>query len=77
MPCRPKSRTNTIPEMTGETPKGRSIRVMSAFLPGNSNFAIAQDAANPKMRLSGTATPAVRRVSFRADSAIGSWSAAT
>ena len=57
-PCRPKSRMNTMPEITGETPKGRSIRVMSAFLPGKSNFAIAQAAATPKTRLSGTATAA-------------------
>jgi len=33
-----------MPEMTGETAKGRSMRVMSTLLPVKSNFAIAHDA---------------------------------
>ena len=32
-PWRPNSSTNTSPEMTGETANGRSISVMSRFLP--------------------------------------------
>ena len=76
-PCRPKSRMNTIPEMTGDTPKGRSISVTSAFLPGKSNFAIAHAAATPKTRFSGTAIAAVSSVSRSAESAIGSTSAST
>ena len=40
-----------MPEITGETPKGRSMSVMSAFLPGNSNFAMAQAAATPKTQV--------------------------
>ena len=33
-PLRPKSSTNTMPEMTGETANGRSISVVSRLLPG-------------------------------------------
>ena len=40
--------------MTGETEKGRSIRVISRFLPGKLNLAMAQAAVTPKKRLSGT-----------------------
>ncbi len=72
IPCRPKRRMKTMPEMTGDTPKGRSMRVMRAFLPGKSNLAMAQAAATPKRRFKGTATPAVSRVSFRAATAMGS-----
>ena len=32
-PCAPKSRIVTMPEMTGETPKGRSMSETSRFLP--------------------------------------------
>ena len=66
-----------MPEMTGDTPKGRSMRVMRAFLPRKSNFAMAQAAATPKSRFRGTATAAVRSVSFNAARAMGSRSATT
>jgi hypothetical protein len=42
-----------IPEITGETAKGRSMRVMRAFLPGKSNLATAQAALSPKTRFRG------------------------
>ena len=61
-----------IPEMTGDTAKGRSMSVISVFLPRKSNFAMAQDAARPKTRFAGTATAAVSSVRRRAGSAIGS-----
>src|SRR5258708_2079885 len=67
-PCSPKRSTNTRPEITGETAKGRSIKVMSRFLPVNSNFATAQDAARPKTTLAGTAiaaTVSVSRIALR------------
>ena len=32
-PCRPNSRTNTMPEITGDTANGRSISVVSSCLP--------------------------------------------
>src|ERR1700677_1847426 len=51
------------PEMTGETAKGRSIRVMRRLLPRKENFAIAQAAATPKITLAGTAIAAVSSVS--------------
>ena len=73
---RPKSRMKTTPEITGETPNGRSTSVTRTFLPGNSNLAMAQDAATPKTRLSGTAIAAVISVSLSAESAMGSVSAA-
>ena len=66
-----------MPEITGETAKGRSMRVSSVPLPGNSNFAIAQLAARPKTRFSGTATAAVSSVSRIAAHASGSRKAAT
>ena len=37
--------------MTGETEKGRSIKVISKLLPGNSNLAMAQAAAMPKIKI--------------------------
>ena len=51
------------PATTGETAKGRSMRVVRMFLPGNSNLAMAQAAATPKVRLSGTAMAAMSKVS--------------
>ena len=45
--------------MTGETEKGRSIRVSSRLLPRNSNFAIAQAAQMPKTVFAGTTIAAV------------------
>src|SRR6201984_776973 len=53
-PRAPKRRTNTRPDVTGEIENGRSTREIKAVLPGKSNFAIAQDAATPKIRLAGT-----------------------
>ena len=62
--------------MTGETEKGRSISVIRKALPLNSNLAIAQAAATPKTRLSGTEIAATRSVRRIADSVSGSASAA-
>ena len=64
-PCAPNRSTKTRPETTGDTENGRSIRVMSTFLPRNSNFAIAQAAQRPKAALSGTTIAAT--VSVRQD----------
>ena len=58
--------------MTGETEKGRSMRVTSRFLPGKLNFAMAQAAVTPKKRLSGTVTAAVMSVSLMDDRVSGS-----
>jgi len=77
VPWRPKSRMKIIPEITGETAKGRSMRVMRAFFPGKSNLAMAQAAPRPKIRFRGTAMAAVSRVSFRAERARGSVTAST
>ena len=71
-PCRPNSRTNTIPAITGETANGRSISVVSSCLPRKSNFAIAQPAHTPNSRLAGTAMAAAISVSFSAAIASGS-----
>ncbi len=68
---------NTMPEMTGDTENGRSINVISRLLPWNSNLVIAQAAATPKTRLSGTAIAAVSKVNSIAASASGSVIAAT
>src|SRR5690606_838810 len=51
------------PAITGETEKGRSIRVTRYFLPRNSNRAIAQAAATPNTRFRGTAIAAAISVS--------------
>ncbi len=71
-PWRPNSRMKIMPAMTGDTAKGRSMSVISAFLPRKSNFAMAQDAARPNARFAGTATAAVSSVRRRAFMAIGS-----
>ncbi len=76
-PCNPNSKMNTMPEMTGDTENGRSINVISRLLPWNSNLVIAQAAATPKTRLSGTAIAAVSKVNSIAASASGSVIAAT
>ena len=60
-PAAPNSSTKIRPEMTGETANGRSISVISRFLPRKSNLAIAHAAATPKTRLSGTAMAAVEQ----------------
>ena len=54
---------------TGETENGRSIKVISSDLPGNSNLAMAQEAASPNTTLNGTAiaaTVSVRRIALQA-----------
>ena len=76
-PCNPNSKMNTMPEMTGDTEKGRSISVISKLLPWNSNLVIAQAEATPKTRLSGTAIAAVSNVNSIAANASGSVIAAT
>ena len=50
----PNSSTKTRPEITGDTANGRSISVISTLLPRKSNLAIAQAAARPNTRFSGT-----------------------
>ena len=75
-PAAPNSSTKIRPAITGETENGRSISVISRLLPRNSNLAIAQAAATPKTRLSGTAIAAASSVSRIAASASGSTSAA-
>ena len=75
-PCRPKTRTKIRPAITGLTENGRSMKVSSRFLPRKSNLAIAQAAATPKTRLSGTEIAAAISVSLIAESASGSASAA-
>src|ERR1700722_8738228 len=76
-PCEPNSRMKMSPAMTGDTAKGRSMSVINALLPRNSNLAIAHAAATPNTRLKGTATAATRSVSLTADHAIGSEIAVT
>ena len=61
-----------MPEITGDTANGRSIRVISRFRPGNANLEMHQAAATPNTRLIGTAIEATRRVSRAALSASGS-----
>ena len=72
-PCRPKTSTKINPAMTGDTENGTSISVSSTSLPRKSNFAIAQAAATPKTRFSGTAMAAavsVRRIAERASGSV-------
>ena len=68
-PCSPNSSTKIRPEITGDTAKGRSIRLTSRFLPRNSKRVMHQAAASPKAALSGTqiaATSSVRRMAASA-----------
>ena len=60
-----------MPEMTGDTANGRSISVVSRFLPRKSNLAIAQPAQTPNTRFNGTAIAAASSVSFSAAIASG------
>ena len=55
----PNSRTKTSPATTGDTENGRSISVISRFLPRKSNLAMDQAAATPKTVFSGTQMAAV------------------
>ncbi len=55
-PRTPKSSTYIMPAITGDTAKGRSIRVTSKLLPRKSKRAMAHEAARPKTTLRGTAT---------------------
>ena len=65
-PCRPNTSTKIRPAITGLTENGRSISVSSTLLPLNSNLAIAQAAARPKSRLSGTTSAAAGGYNFTA-----------
>ncbi len=69
IPWAPNSSTRIMPEITGETASGRSIRVIRMFLPRKSNLVIAQDAAIPNVVLSGTAMDAVNNVNSMAQRA--------
>ena len=60
-----------MPEMTGDTANGRSISVVSRFLPRKSNLAMAQPAQTPNTRFNGTAIAAASSVSFSAAIASG------
>ena len=57
-PCAPNSSTKIRPATTGDTENGRSMRVISSCLPRKSNLAMAQAAATPNTRFSGTAIAA-------------------
>ena len=70
-PCAPKSSTKIMPEITGETANGRSIRVISRFLPGNSNLEMHHAAATPNTRFIGTAMAATSSVSLRRAQRVG------
>src|SRR5207237_7429925 len=70
------NRPKTRPEITGLTENGRSISVIRKVLPEKSNFAMAQAAITPNIRLSVTEITATSSVSQIADSASGSASAA-
>ncbi len=70
-PCAPKTRTKTSPEMTGETPKGMSIRVVSTFLPVNWNLVMAHAAARPNSVFMGTEIPTASSDSSMADTVSG------
>ena len=76
-PFAPNSRTNTSPEITGETENGRSTIVSRRPRPGNWNLAMHQEAASPNTVFSGTAIAATRSVSLMALSASGSFNAAS
>src|SRR5690606_6407873 len=71
-PLTPNTSTYIRPTMTGDTENGKSIRVVSRCLPRNSNLAIAQAAATPNTRFSGTEITAVSKVSLIAERASGS-----
>jgi hypothetical protein len=71
-PWAPNRSTKIMPEITGDTAKGRSMRVMSRCFPGNSNLAMHHAAATPKIRFTGTAMLATSSVSLAALSASGS-----
>src|SRR3954471_15401707 len=62
-PRAPNNKTKIKPEITGETLNGRSTTVISRLLPQKSYLEINQAAAMPNTTLSGTAMPAVSRVS--------------
>ena len=75
-PWAPNIKTYINPATTGETENGKSTRVVRNALPLNSYLAIAQAAAIPNTKLSGTAIAAVSRVNRIADHASGSCNAA-
>ena len=47
-PCAPNSSTKTRPATTGDTENGRSISVISKFLPAKIELGDAQAATRPK-----------------------------
>ena len=55
--------------MTGDTEKGKSIRVSKSCFPLKSNLVIAQAAAIPKIKLSGTEIKAAITVNLMAANA--------
>ncbi|MNH02623.1 hypothetical protein D3C79_618670 [compost metagenome] len=71
-PRLPNISTNISPAITGETENGRSMMVMSNCRPGKRKRAIAQAAASPNSRLSGTEQRVTRAVSPSALRASGS-----
>src|SRR6185503_13128379 len=73
-PWAPNTSTKTRPEITGDTENGRSIRLIRSCLPRKSNLVMAQAAATPNTRLSGTARTAISSVSWIADRAWRPWS---
>ena len=58
-------------EITGDTLKGKSIKVIRRFLPRKSNLAMHQAAATPNTTLSGTAMAQASKVSLMADQVSG------
>src|SRR6185437_7846255 len=52
----------TSPDTTGEMENGRSISVTNTAFHENSNFAMAQEAARPKIRFIGTLIAEMTRV---------------
>src|SRR5437868_14425305 len=61
-PCKPKTSTKTRPTTTGETEKGKSIRVTSSVRPRNEKRAMAHAAATPKTVFKMTAIGATSNV---------------
>ena len=75
-PWAPKISMNISPATTGDTAKGRSMRVPSSRRPGNWNLPSSQPAARPKLVLRVTAARVAVRLSRRAAQASGSRRAA-
>ena len=71
-PCVPNSSTKTSPATTGDTENGRSISVIRNCLPRNWNLVMAQAAATPNTRFTGSAMAATSKVRRIAAQASGS-----